>query len=166
MPSGNNQVIHDLALLPLSTLGALVAIVGATKIDGARANGFHIDKIKVAMVVEGKTVDEGPILYGLAQDLTSLEVEAALEADPQIKGAIPETENANRKVFPLGVIPFNMVDGQADRLVPMMEIHDWPSRDYNEGQKLVTWAYNIGSALTTACILNFFFVYVGRWLND
>ncbi len=52
--------------LALSTLASLDAIAQAFKVDASRQQGFRIAKLRLAVVLEGKTATEGPILWGVA----------------------------------------------------------------------------------------------------
>ncbi len=77
-------------LLQLSTLAAATAITAVTKVDAGRSLGFRVAKLNIAATVEGKTAGEGGIMWGLAANMTAVEIAEALVADPQASSDNPD----------------------------------------------------------------------------
>ncbi len=160
------QVLHDkVGLITLGALAALdVATIDATRIDGGHLQGMRIKRFKFGMEISGKTDGEGPILVGAAVGLTAAEIEEALEADPQGSNDTDARDKANRKVFPLMMIPrINIIPSGP---VPLIDV-PWPFKTIPEGVGLVIWAYNMSSgALTTGTTIQTWMTFVTEWLRD
>ncbi len=163
---GNSQNVFLQDSLALSTLAALTAVTGALNVDGARLEGMKIKKWKGAFTFDGKTTAEGPIVYGLSQDLSPTEVAEFFTADPQHTDDVPSVERANRKVFPMGII----TRGSTESDLTQTKLHNlrWPWPEIREGHGISIFAFNanIAAALTTGTILDFQSIMVGEWLDD
>ncbi len=174
MPSGRTQLIVDNSLvLNLGTLGSKAAIQLNTKIDGSRRQGCKISKVKASFNWKAKTNDEGPILVGLAANLSQTEVAEMLTADPQQYEDPGASEEGNRRVFPIWVIPKKGADqwqstfANQDALGYRMADVGLPSWTLNEDEALTWWAFNADSAaLTTGTRLEFTDIIVTTWERD
>ncbi len=159
------QVQYLISEVALSTLANLTAISVATLIDTSRLQGMRLKQLKAAVSYKGKTVGEGPLMYGLcSQDLTNAEIAEALIADPQQIQDEPANEQGNRKVFPLGVIEAGLAADEANQ--PLRDVR-YPWKMIEESQGIKFWVFNIdGNALTTGTEVTFTAAVVGEWLND
>lgn len=158
-------IVFDDINLTLGTLNTDTAIQVASKIDNAREQGFRVLKTEYFVTVSGKTNDEGPIVVGLAHNLSTTEIEEAIQADPQGSKALhrPENEQATRPVWPLKMIPATVV-GQEDHIVGKDEVKlNWSCP---EGTTLQWFAYNFSTQLTTGTIVHIFAKHFGVWLKD
>ncbi len=164
----SRQIIQSFShIMALSTLAAKVALIGGTIIDGSREQGVRIKDMWLHVGWKGKTVDEGPIVYGIGKDLTSVALlKAYLEADPQGIDDVAELQKlAAMKVMVLGNINFASTDSK-EQFEGMRKIK-FPWKDIDEGSDLQVWAFNRDSgALTTGTSLDFEFVINGEWLHD
>ena len=171
MPAGRTQIIH---LAPNLTVGALSsngANNANTKIDSSRQQGIKILKIKGSWDADGKTAGEGPVIFGFDIGLAATEVAEAFIADPQVHEDAGSSEEANRKVFPVGMIPrdatglHNSVTGQlSNSWWRNMRVPTW---EIPEGRGLNIFAYNASAAgLTTGTTLRGRMVVLTRWLDD
>ncbi len=163
-------VLNDslsLNLLALATLDATGAVF--TKFDTSREQGFKFSKMKTAILLSGKTAGEGPISYGFAIN-DAAETEEAIEADPQRSRDPGESEKANRRVYPVGIIPISATGMQVlldpDSIMNLKTLRDWPQWSIIEGEALEFWAYNHGSTLTTGANLFIKVLAIGKWLRD
>lgn len=165
MPSGRNQNIHVDAAMSLADLAAEAA-EAVVIIANTNEQGLRIKKLKLGITWRSKTVAEGPLTYGLSVDLSDAEIAEAIVAAPIGIGAIPATEQGNRKVFPLGIISRDSVGQSADDAVHIEEIKKFPFREIREGSSLSLYVFNHGAQLTTGTVVEAYGVIVGRWLND
>ncbi len=161
------SIVHSLTRLAVGALASLDAIaVSDEKIDGTRLEGFRVMKTEYFMNAEGGTVDQGPVLIGVAPNLNAQEIEEAIEADPQQRVDIPATEQVMRPVFPLEIIGRALVEARASSLETMKGVFNlkW---SIPEGQGLVWFAYNLDlGALTSGLILTIYAKHYGVWLKD
>ncbi len=165
MPSGREQVIHEVVELAVGALASLDAVSAASKMDSSQSQGFRFKKVKGAISYKDKTTLEGPILFGAAMGGDASEIEEALEADPQGTNDNPAGERSNRKVWPIAMIPAaSETDGRNAKL--MREVY-WPFKEKREGDGILFWAYNMDTAtLTTGALITAWFTYFGTWLRD
>ncbi len=156
--------------LTLGTLASADVIAASSKIDSSRLQGFRVSKVRWAGTYTGKTSGEGPIVYGMAANMTAAEIENAIEADPQAS-----TEDDGRGdgswLKPLGVISKNGTagslgpDGGSGEVCNFIDVKaNW---SVIEGKDFSFWAYNLhGSSLTTGSELQFATEFMGVWLRD
>ncbi len=157
-------MIHDEVIITVGALVADNAIVAAGKIDNAQAMGFRIDTMKYIMSYTGKTDGEGPLRFGFNVGLTADEVEEALAADPQHMEDIPAVERANRKVYPLEMIPLDDTESSRIGDYSYKEVKmPWKEIPENIGINWFVWST---STLTTGMFVHVHIVYTGRWLED
>ncbi len=162
------QVQHLSDDITLSTLADNTAIIANTNIDSTREQGVRIKKFKYSVVAEGLTTLEIPLIYGLAIELTVVEIAEAMNADPQGIDDTAAVDFANRKVLALGNVrnafPSNG-SGAEDPGNSFRSVRiPW---DIPEGSTLKWWVMNrTGSALTTGGIVHFNAVTVQEWLRD
>ncbi len=164
MPDGRSQVIHDTVTVSLSTLAAGGVVLGAIKIDASQQNGFRVKKVRAAVSYEQKDTVKGPIVVGFAaSSLTLTEVKECLDADPQGPDDIPAADQANRKVWPVWMMPAaTELDNRNIR--EMVEIY-WPYKEVAENVPFQAWAQNIdGSAVSALIVIQMAFY--GIWLRD
>ncbi len=161
-------IIRRTRTVAFGALAANDAILGnAPVVPDTQENGIRISKVKFCATLEGKTVDEGPMLWGYSIDLTAAEVEESLEATPSGPKDVAGLEQANRKVFPMGFVCKNSVaDGAPRGRAQFQEIEHFPWKDIPEGSTLDLWGYNEGAALTTGAQLVVHTELFGVWLND
>ncbi len=160
---GNQQVQYLTNEVTIGALATLAVAGSSTNIDSARLAGMRIKKMKYAVTYKDKTAGEGPLLVGLASvDLSNVEIQEALAADPQSPRDQPAAEQANRQVFPLVMLPAsNDVASQAQ--VPLRSLR-YPWKRILEGNGLKFWVQNLdGSTLTTGGLVTIFTAVVGTW---
>ncbi len=165
MPSGRDQLIHVEANLALGTLAA-DATASVAIIAGTEENGFLIKKLKLAVQYRSKTAGEGPLSFGLAQQLSNVQIAEAIVARPTADDAVPLGEEANRKVFPMGVISRDGVVSDIGLPTMIEEVRGFPFREIDEGQALDFYVHNHGAQLTTGAIVEAYGVMFGSWLRD
>ncbi len=157
----------EAAFVSIGALGALDVVTGVSKIDAARLNGFKVIKSEIFANLHGKTANEGPIMFGLACNMTAAQIEAALEADPQ--SSVESDEKGDGQMLkPLGIIGKHVTGGSVDPI--NFPPSGW-SKDVKwsiiEGQTLLYWVYNMsGSTLTSGATINIFAQHFGVWLRD
>ncbi len=156
----------------LGTLASLTAMLGGTKVDAARKQGCDIKKIRYAVSMFGKTAgaNEGPIVYGLAYDVTIAEIAAFYASDPQ--GQDDELELVRSMLPIIEYGRYGQVT-QSDDITPeapMTKLQPgywggWPIR---EGSTLNTYVFNANpnDALTTGALLQFTTEIFGEWRQD
>ncbi len=161
-------IVYDFITIALSTLGTLTAILGPSKIDASREMGFRVLRTEYWLEYEGKTDNEGPIIFGLSVDMTVSQIANAISADPQ--GRDPEASEANlRAKFP--IFPLKMLSEQSTEspgggnAIISMDVAKvgW---SLPEGSHLDFFAFNLGSALTTGTVIRVFAKHFGVWLDD
>lgn len=169
MPSGRQQVIHVFATLTLGTLASLTAFLANSPILSTNAQGFRLKQLKLSFSWRGKTAGNGPISVGLSQGLTVAQIAEAIVAAPTSSFAEAAVEQANRKVYPVGVIPVaatasGTLEGGPD---PINHIQGNPWRDFPEGDSLDFYAFNHqGGALDAGTVISVVGVMVGEWSRD
>ncbi len=161
--SGRQQVQHLSNELALLTLANLTALISNTNIDASRDQGVRIKQLKVAATIKGLTAGEGPIVWGLALELTAVEIAECLLADPQAMQDTDAADKANRRVFPIGV--FTM-DTASDDPQGFREV-GFPWKEIPEESTLKFYAWNTsGAALTTGAKITWNAAVVQEWLRD
>ncbi len=159
------QVQHIVSEVALGTLANLTAIAIALTPDASREQGARIKQLKLAISYKGKTAGEGPLIVGLCDsNLSVAEIAEAILADPQHVADVPATEQGNRRVFPIWIIPAGLTAD--DRIQKTEEVH-YPWKDMEESQGLKFWVFNAdGNALTTGTEVTVDGSIVGEWLHD
>ncbi len=160
------QIVQYLSnTVTLSTLASAAAIIVNTQIDSSREQGVRLKKMWMPMPSWfGKTAGEGPILYGLCWELTSIELAEALNSDPQGEDDTVEVEEAGRKVIVLGSIP---AGGTADVNPSLYERVSIPWKDVPEGSTLKFFVFNASfAALSTGTIVRFNATALAEWRDD
>ncbi len=163
--SKNNmaQVLHERQAITLSTLAALDAISTVSLIDTAKENGFRILRTEWFIRLKGVANGEGPILVGMAANLSAAEVEVTIESDPQAADTPVDGHNANRPVWPLGILENDGVGSAPSARQGVLK----PQWSIPEGSFLNWWAYNLdGTALTTGGEVIIYAKHFGVWLRD
>ncbi len=158
---GDQQVQHERLIMAAGALAAQTAITFSLNLAATRTSGVIIKKWMASFQDKDFTLGEGPVLFGISQDLSAAEVAEALTADPSGTGDIPETEQANRRVFPLGMIS---VLGPTE-INFVREIH-WPWKELKENTGLQMWLFNLDTAtLITGGNLVGFHTWVQEWFD-
>ncbi len=139
---------------PLGTLGSLTAVLTAsTKIDSSRLMGAIPREISFDYSFDGKTNDEGPVVYGLSVGLSISEIKEFFAADPQSRAHSAALEESQRKVFVMGILG-RLSTGSGDD-IPWKTVK-WPGWHVVEGETLSFFHFNFGgNALTTGTNTNF-----------
>ncbi len=171
MPVGRTQLNYDdEVIITLSTLGLRTAITRDSDIDSTRLQGATLRKVKASMFFDGKTTGEGPITVGLAADLSAVEIKEALGGDPQRFKDPGKAEEANRRVFPIWVIPRNATASSPTPNPDSVYLRNIgvPSWKLIEGTTLRWFAFNANSsaALTDGTLVRISAVVVSRWEMD
>ncbi len=124
---------------------------------------MRIKKMKYSVAYKDKTASEGPLLLGLASvDLSNAEIAEALVADPQSPRDQPASEQANRQVFPLALLPAS-VEAATQEVQPLRGVR-YPWKRILEGNGLKYFIQNLdGSTLTTGTLVTVFTSVVGTW---
>ncbi len=114
--------------------------------------------------IQGLTSNEGPILVGLAHDLTVAEIDEAFDGDPQRNADPNLEEQAHRPVWPLDMF-FNNSAGNGKLLGNGVVKIGW---SVPEGTQLKWFARNqeIANALTTGAVFKITAKHFGVWLKD
>ncbi len=166
MLSGRMQVQHGRVSLVPGALGALTATTVSLPLDASRSQGVRLKQLKASYSYSGKTAFEGPLVCGFSIDLSAAEVTEAMTADPQHINDVPATEEGNRKVFPIWVVPFFATAGETGRDTQLEEVN-LPWKELTEGQGIQFFIFNGESgALTTGMGGTLQFTAVQEWLRD
>lgn len=96
--------------ITLGTLGADTTILGPSRIDAARENGFRIMKTQYWTDLEGKTVGEGPFVFGFSIGLSTGQVAAAIAANPQSETSDRNSGDTKLLIWPLMLIYLSAID--------------------------------------------------------
>ncbi len=162
---GKMQKIYLSKEVALSTLASGAAIIVNTKIDSSRSQGATLDKLWMPDPSwEGKTAGEGPLLWGIAWELTAILIAEAINSDPQDEDDSVEVEESTRKVVILGAIP---AGGVADINPSSYKRRKIPWKEVPEGATLKFFVFNAdAAALTTGTIVKFNGFAVTRWRDD
>ncbi len=162
----NASIVYDDVIITVGTLAAATALLGAGKIDSARESGFRAMKVQWSISYQSKTDLEGPIMIGLAQGLSTAEIEECLAADPQGRPAIhgPENQAAKRPVWPLMMAPPDNAHGPSLQGRYHETKLNWSAP---EGSSFSWFVYNSdANALTTGMKVFVSAKWFGVWLND
>ncbi len=148
---------------PTGALAAGSAGVINSRIDSGRLNGFRVLRTEYFLRVKGLSVNEGPLLVGLAHDLSAAEIQEALGADPQRSNDTTLSPRAMRPVWPLALFENDSVGNQKMIAQGVVKIN-W---SIPEGTNLVWWQMNRDTdALQSGGTLNITAKHFGVWLRD
>ncbi len=158
--------------LAVGALASLDAIYQASKIDGSRLQGWKEIYCEITAQVTGKTSAEGPLLWGLAANLTASQIEVILEEDPQSK-TTPITRADGSWLKVLGMIPLltnaapltgGTGDGSDGAANPLRVKVNW---SIPEGLDFGMFVYNMDSSVvTTGTLIRAYMEHYGVWLRD
>ncbi len=154
--------------IQLTTMASKTVLKGATKLDGSREQGFFLKKIRASCGISEMPPDLGPLVIGLCNiDLSTVEVEECLTADPQKELDTPASEQVMREVMPIWYYPVqNVADADANSIRTLQTVN-YPWKENIEGNGLAWFVYNAGdSALTGSAEASLFGFFFGEWLND
>ncbi len=158
----------EAAFVTIGALATLDVVTGVSKLDTARLNGFRVSKMKCFPKLTGKTTAEGPLIFGIAANMSAGQIEVALEADPQ--SSVEDNQIGDgQAIWPLGMIPKDAtgdgVDGATIFNPEGYEVKlNW---SVIEGKALLYWVYNpSGGTMTTGGVIHVFSQFFGVWLRD
>ncbi len=162
--------IGDITRIAPGGLASLGAFNAATNIDGNRTQGVTMIKVKAAMIWDGKTEGEGPLTVGIAAGVSSAEIAKMFVADPQFHEDPNSAEAANRKVFPVWLIPEigtqSQKAGGVEGPIHIKSI-GIPSWKLREDESLQWFVFNHSSgALTTGTNIEIFNLMLYKWERD
>ncbi len=172
MPSGRTQVIHgSVDELALGALVAGAAIIVDTLMDSGLEQGHTLKKFRLFWAMKGKTASQGPITIGLASGLTVAEIAEAMVADPQRFKDPGSSEQGNRKVFPLYVIPKSAtsIQNMTSAIAQHSKMINQPSPSWrtDELDSLIVFAFNHDSGnLTSGTLISLVWDLVFKWEMD
>ncbi len=171
MPSGRTQLVLDeLVALAPGNLASKGVVAGSSLIDNNREQGSKLRRCKAYMEFRSKTANEGPLIVGLTGlNYTTAEIAEALTADPQKHEDPTESDHANRKVFPVWVIPhiatgMSPTPNHPDTLLTDIQVPSWV---VDEGELVRWFVFNADtSAVTTGILIIIVAQWVAEWLHD
>ncbi len=147
----------------LSTLAAFTAVVQTTKLDASREQGVFVPWIMAALSFRGKTVGEGPLLWGVS-NMSAAEIGERWVADPQSEASKEPLERARRGYFKiLGVMGADAAANLSDQPPQLYKV----GVTIPEGALLRVFILNSDdSALTTGTTVEGFIMWAQRWIRD
>ncbi len=158
--------------LTVGALTTLNAIYQASRIDGSRLQGWKEIYCEITAQVTGKTSAEGPLLWGLAANLTAAQLEVIIEEDPQSRTS-PITRAPGSWLKVLGMIPLltnaapltgGTGDGSDGAANPLRVKVNW---SIPESLDFGMFVYNMGAGtLTTGTVIHAYMEHYGVWLRD
>ncbi len=160
--------------ITVGTTAAGKAVLNPARIDLNREQGFRVDKVRHAIEWRSKTIDDGPGIVGLSWNMTAIEVEETMNADPQHSAAM-EMENAERNIYPVAYIPRRTTQsgqitavGIGFELAQSFRTFRPPSWDIPEGTQIAWWYWvpQTGVTHTTGMLIEIMAGYRGGWLSD
>ncbi len=153
----DHSVIFSVASLTARSAAGLV-----TKQDGSRARGFRFLKTEFYFFLRSLAATETLIIGLGGPGLTVVEIEEAIEADPQSPNDVSAAEHSMRFVTILG-----MVSGGTSRRVQIDGTVNlrW---SYPESESMFVFAYNPDDADLSAASQEVIWLmkHYGVWLND
>ncbi len=148
------------------SMAALTALRTTTKIDAQREQGVKNLRIRGQFHIRTKTANEGPVVYGFYLDMpTDSAVAEGINGNPQHNHDVIESEEANRRILPIGVIPY-AENTMLDAYDPTYREFPFPRWHIPEGVALGIFIYNAGSATLSDIDCDFSGVYTYEWMND
>ncbi len=167
--AGRQFVQYMSNAIALTTLANNTAIIGNLPIDATREQGVRMRKFLYHVSSKGDVTQQYPIIYGLAIELTAVEIAAALLADPQGIDDQPEMEKTTRKCWVLGTLrnaPSSNGSGAEEMGYTYKKAY-FPFKEIPEGSTLKWFVMNLsGAALTGAKIATITATAVQEWLRD
>ncbi len=165
--------IWQLNSLNVGALAAGSSVTTSTMLDGSRLQGARVKKIRYSMEWRGKTIDDGPAIWGLSWGLTQAQIAATMDTDPQSSNEV-DMEQAERNIYPIGVIPRKSTqtgeDADAGFYMASKPLRtaNVPSYDLVEGITLSLFVHNpVGAvAFTTGTVVSWLIGYLMGWLSD
>ncbi len=155
--------------IAVGALGAETAILFNTKIDVSRLQGCNPRKIEWSFEWNGKTANQGPLIFGVIE-LVVAEMKEWWQADPQHDGDFGSVERSQRHVKILGYIgKLNTAGGDGTagtgNTTPAGVHHaTWPGWDIVEGEFLDFFVMNIGLSSVSSGIVGDGFINLrGDW---
>ncbi len=152
----------------MGVLTAGVAVIKGTKHDATRLQGSRLRNVRWAQEWTGKTTAEGPVQFGLAWNLSAVEVAECMNADPQ-SDMEEEMEKIRRNLVILGQIPaISTASIQSRGSGESYRTSKLPSWDLIEGTVLNLWwmVPQGGTDLTTGMNTKFEMGIKEGWLSD
>ncbi len=148
---------------PTGALAAGSATTINSRVDSGRLQGFRVLRTEWFFRMKGLSANEGPVLVGLAHDLTAAEIQECLGADPQRSNDPTLSPRTMRPVWPMALFENDSV-GNQNMLQQGVTTIGW---SIPEGTNLVWWQMNRDTdALQTGGTLNITAKHFGVWLKD
>ncbi len=189
-PLLKNEVINmaDLQVLPfaertaIGTVAGNTAVLGTTKIDSTRTQGFRVTKLEVQVDLffgTASTAWTGPVWIGIcSSSLDATAVQAMLQSDPQsgtdqseLAKAMPFGTSMQSKYWILGVVSELLGAITIDRY-PLLNPNGGPlheiklNRSFNDDEGLMIFAFNDDSVVINNLTTHITGKTFGVWLND
>lgn len=163
-PHSNLVSITDNVNIDGSSLAANTGVLGPSKIDATREQGFRTLMQHGVIDWQASDGSGGPLLVGFTtQDMSLAQLEAILEQDPQDDFDPDEREISRRRIHKLGYL--QVTNGGPVGVA--LEIRRKIQWSYPEGSSMNYFIYNIGgAALDAANNVRFFCTHTGVWLRD
>ncbi len=164
-PHSNLVEITDNLEISIAGLAAITGVVGASKIDANREQGFRTLFQSGNIAIDSAGDQGGPVFVGFAQqDLSLAQIEEKIEADPQNSDDTNQSELAERRVFPLGFLSTEP-NAQGKQLSRVNTRHKW---SFIEGTAMSYIAYNtdLTTAMPADTQVKIFVKHTGVWLRD
>ncbi len=165
-PHSNLVRLIDNFEFTTNSLAAVTGILGASKIDGSREQGFRTLMQQGFVASKDNDGSGGPIrVYMLEADLTLAEAEEAIENDPQDAQDVPATEHARRWIAHLATVRGDSTNEAASNTRSFSKKHQ---RSYPEGSALNYLIYNTDTsdALDAGNTVQIYCEHIGVWLRD
>ncbi len=164
-PHSNLVRVIDNINITTDALAAITGVVGPSKIDASRKQGFRSVMQRGILQLHNSDGSGGPIaVYLIEPGLSLAEAEEAIENDPQGSQETPENEITTRKLWLLGFIQRD-ASGGGSEWTPFSKKH---GITVIEGSTLNYLAYNtsLGVAMDAANFVSIYCEHLGVWLRD
>lgn len=161
-------ILHEVITITVGALASQTAVLGSSKIDASRENGFRIMKTEYEIDYRGKTASEGPVEIGFAYNQSATLIGETLADDPQSRVEDENAGETKRPVYPLEMVPYNVTNKHGTNPTVPTALRSMTARwSIPEGNKFDAYAYNWGGgALTTGMTITIRCKHYGVWLRD
>ncbi len=156
-------IVWDKLTMALGALAAGDVTNANSKIDSSRLQGFRVLRTEYFITWREATSGEGPIIVGMAHDLSNDETKETWSADPQRKGD-PEADSGARVMRPVWPLEAFLAETAGGRRVAKGVVKiGW---SFPEGTPLKWWVLNQGIILTNGSDIDIIAKHYGVWLKD
>ncbi len=151
----------------IANLAALTAVLGPSRIDAARENGFRTVVQEGTISLDGTVLSAptgGPVMVGFTTDLSLVELNGAIENDPQDSMKV-NNEDATKKIFVLGYLHSVNTGGNANASMLFKKKFQL---SIHEGETMQFFAYNtdLTESIPDTSQVKIFCEHLGVWLRD